>query len=84
MARYGFFRPYRTFRGGVLPEPWHLSYAPVVGAGACRRSRRSFSPRRSERATCSGRSIVLEQLADIHERYVANVDPPRRRDVPPA
>src|SRR3954468_18712013 len=29
MNRFGFFRPYRTDRGGVSPEPWHLSYAPV-------------------------------------------------------
>ena len=29
MQRFGFFRPYRTDRGGVSPEPWHLSYAPV-------------------------------------------------------
>lgn len=26
----GFFRPYQTDRGGVSPEPWHLSYAPVA------------------------------------------------------
>lgn len=29
MHRYGFFRPYVSDRGGVSPEPWHLSYAPV-------------------------------------------------------
>jgi LAS superfamily LD-carboxypeptidase LdcB len=27
---YGFFRPYATDCGGVAPEPWHLSYAPVA------------------------------------------------------
>lgn len=30
MSRFGFFRPYSTDRGGVSPEPWHLSYAPVA------------------------------------------------------
>src|SRR5262245_20841363 len=30
-ADFGFFRPYSTWRGGVQPEPWHLSYAPVAG-----------------------------------------------------
>ncbi len=29
-AKHGFFRPYTTWRGGVQPEPWHLSYAPVA------------------------------------------------------
>lgn len=26
----GFFRPYRVDRGGIAPEPWHLSYAPLA------------------------------------------------------
>ena len=28
---YGFFLPYDRDRGGVQPEPWHLSFAPVAG-----------------------------------------------------
>jgi LAS superfamily LD-carboxypeptidase LdcB len=28
-GRFGFYRPYRDDLGGVLPEPWHWSYAPV-------------------------------------------------------
>lgn len=30
MARHGFYRPYATDRGGVQPEPWHLSHAPTA------------------------------------------------------
>ena len=30
MHLYGFYRPYSTDRGGVQPEPWHLSYAPLA------------------------------------------------------
>ncbi len=40
---FGFYRPYARDRGGVAPEPWHLSYAPLslhcdgrVGAQALR------------------------------------------------
>lgn len=29
-ASYGFFRPYARDRGGVAPERWHLSYAPLA------------------------------------------------------
>jgi LAS superfamily LD-carboxypeptidase LdcB len=28
---HGFFRPYDCDRGGVSPERWHLSYAPLAG-----------------------------------------------------
>lgn len=31
-ANPGFFRPYVTPEGGVAPEPWHLSWAPVARA----------------------------------------------------
>ncbi|MEM6580518.1 MAG: M15 family metallopeptidase [Pseudomonadota bacterium] len=27
---FGFYRPYKTDRGGVAPERWHLSYAPIA------------------------------------------------------
>lgn len=26
----GFFHPYKIDRGGIAPEPWHLSYAPIA------------------------------------------------------
>ena len=29
ISDFGFFRPYRTYRGGMFPEPWQLSYAPL-------------------------------------------------------
>jgi LAS superfamily LD-carboxypeptidase LdcB len=29
---HGFYRPYATDRGGVAPERWHLSYAPLAVA----------------------------------------------------
>ena len=29
-SRFGFYRPYQSFQGGVAPEPWHLSYAPLA------------------------------------------------------
>lgn len=29
MDDFGFFRPYAVDRGGIAPEPWHLSYRPL-------------------------------------------------------
>jgi LAS superfamily LD-carboxypeptidase LdcB len=75
MVRYGFFRPYRTFRGGVLPEPWHLSYGPASVPAL-----NALTPEVLARAVAAsdmlGREIVLERLDDIHHRYVAGVDDP--------
>lgn len=29
MGDFGFFRPYSVDRGGIAPEPWHISYRPL-------------------------------------------------------
>ena len=75
MARYGFFRPYRTYRGGVYPEPWHLSYAPVSTVALQLLTAELFDTavRASE---ILGKDLVLARSAAIYRRYVANVDAP--------
>jgi len=75
MHEYGFFRPYTTDRGGVRPEPWHLSYAPlaVLAQGSL-----SLEGLRGVLAAAEieGREQVLESLAQNFASYVVNVDSP--------
>jgi LAS superfamily LD-carboxypeptidase LdcB len=75
MARYGFFRPYATFRGGVHPEAWHLSFAPVAVPAL-----EALTPGVLAEAVrvgeLLGKDLVLERLPDLHARYVANIDAP--------
>jgi LAS superfamily LD-carboxypeptidase LdcB len=75
MHAFGFFRPYATDRGGVSPEPWHLSYAPLALA-----AQRTLSPARLREvlaaADIDGRDEVLETLAENFQRYVLDVDAP--------
>jgi LAS superfamily LD-carboxypeptidase LdcB len=75
MARYGFYRPYASFRGGVLPEPWHLSYAPAATLAQGRLTPELLA-RVIDESDLLGKEIVLRKLANIHRRYVANVDLP--------
>jgi LAS superfamily LD-carboxypeptidase LdcB len=74
MHRYGFFRPYRTFRGGVLPEAWHLSYAPVAESALA-----ALTPVLLRQAIATsdvlGKELILDRIDELHIRYVANVDP---------
>ncbi|MEO6445998.1 MAG: M15 family metallopeptidase [Gemmatimonadaceae bacterium] len=70
----GFFRPYDVDRGGVAPERWHLSHAPVATAHA-----RLLSPDRL-RHTIEGadmrlKDVVLAHLPVIFERFVVNTNP---------
>lgn len=71
---YGFFRPYDLDRGGVQPEPWHLSYAPVAGPALAAFNVQLLRDALAD-VELAGRASVMARLAEIHERYVAAVAP---------
>jgi LAS superfamily LD-carboxypeptidase LdcB len=75
MHRFGFFRPYRTDRGGAGSEPWHLSYAPVAREAI---EALSLSVLRSslEGGDMLGKQAVLDRLPEIYTRFILGVDPP--------
>jgi LAS superfamily LD-carboxypeptidase LdcB len=74
MHAFGFFRPYETDRGGVAPEPWHLSYAPVaVCAQAALRVEGLHAVLAA--APLEGKAEVLATLERNLANYVVNVDP---------
>jgi LAS superfamily LD-carboxypeptidase LdcB len=75
MRRFGFYRPYRTERGGVSPEPWHLSYAPVSQA-ALESLSLSTLRRVLEASSIEGKSQVLARLPEIYTRFLLAVDAP--------
>ena len=75
LVRHGFFRPYATDRGGVQPEPWHLSHVQTAGAALA-----AFTPQMLldalDGAGLGAAATVTARLPEIFERYVLNVDPP--------
>jgi LAS superfamily LD-carboxypeptidase LdcB len=75
MQDFGFFRPYATQRGGVSPEPWHLSYAPV-SVPALAALEAGVLGGVLAAAQFEGRDSVLGRIVQIHRRYVAAVDEP--------
>jgi LAS superfamily LD-carboxypeptidase LdcB len=75
LARFGFFRPYSTFRGGVQPEPWHLSYAPVASQALASLTEEVLADAILGSAMLA-RERVLVRLPDLYERYVRAIDPP--------
>jgi LAS superfamily LD-carboxypeptidase LdcB len=73
MHAFGFFRPYGTDRGGVRPEPWHLSHAAVSARAA-----RALDPAALRgvlaAANIDGRDEILAGLERHFASYVVNVD----------
>jgi LAS superfamily LD-carboxypeptidase LdcB len=72
---YGFFLPYDRDRGGVRPEPWHLSFAPVSST-ALPALTIDLLAAALESAPLAGAAAVRRQLRDIHARYVCAVAQP--------
>lgn len=73
--RFGFFRPYRTDRGGVSPEPWHLSYAPL-SLPALEALSLATLRRVLEASAIEGKQQVLMRLPEIYTRFLLAVDTP--------
>jgi hypothetical protein len=73
MHAFGFFRPYTTDRGGVAPEPWHLSHAPVA-----KRAQATFSAGQLRTvladSAIEGKQEVLAALDRNYATYMVNVD----------
>ena len=73
--RFGFFRPYRTDRGGVSPEPWHFSYAPV-SMRALESLSLAMLRRVLEESELEGKAHVLARLPEIYTRFLLTIDLP--------
>ncbi|MBX5460511.1 MAG: M15 family metallopeptidase [Steroidobacteraceae bacterium] len=74
LKRFGFFRPYITDRGGVHPEPWHVSYAPLA-TRALEQLSLDVLHEAVEQGDLLGRDHILARLPEIHARYVMAIDP---------
>jgi len=75
LHRYGFFRPYRTDRGGVSPEPWHLSYAPI-SVPALESLSLSTLRQVLDASSIAGKPHVLARLPEIYTRFLLAIDSP--------
>jgi LAS superfamily LD-carboxypeptidase LdcB len=75
-GEFGFYRPYDSYRGGVQPEPWHLSYA-VAPTGPL------LTPEllagRWREPTWPAREAVLARLGDIRTLRAGGGAPPGGR-----
>lgn len=65
----GFYRPYDRDRGGVSPEPWHLSYAPLANRYA-----RAMTPEvladYLQTESFALKETVMAHLPELFQRYV--------------
>ncbi|GAA5189676.1 M15 family metallopeptidase [Ferrimonas gelatinilytica] len=75
MADYGFYRPYRADLGGVKPEPWHLSYAPIAVPSLSQLDAEALAAQLSE-VEIALKPTILAQLPGLLERYCYRISAP--------
>lgn len=64
-----FFRPYAQDRGGIAPEPWHLSYAPLANVFS-RQFTRELLREQLEQTDLELKQTVLDNLDEIYQRFI--------------
>lgn len=73
----GFFRPYDRDRGGVAPERWHLSFAPMAEELAREFTldglRSAWREARVRSAPVAQQDVLESRLAPLVERFVTRV-----------
>ncbi|MGQ4275704.1 M15 family metallopeptidase [Pseudidiomarina sp. E22-M8] len=69
---FGFFFPYRQFRGGVAAEPWHLSYRSLA-TQAQQQLTLEVLENTLAAADVAGKDYILDCLADLKEHYIDNI-----------
>jgi len=74
LQRFAFFRPYDSDRGGVYPEPWHISYQPVSVPALTALSPDVIAQALQDTEVL-GKEMVLARLPEIWRQYVVNVSP---------
>lgn len=65
----GFFRPYAQDRGGIAPEPWHLSYAPLATIFS-RQLTQELLREQLEQTDLELKQTVLDNLDEIYQRFI--------------
>ncbi|MCS5595302.1 MAG: M15 family metallopeptidase [Porticoccaceae bacterium] len=66
----GFYRPYAIDRGGIFPEPWHISYAPIANNYAQQLTTDIVKRQLLDNLELVSLDTVLKYLDEIIGRFV--------------
>lgn len=72
LTEFDFYRPYSEYRGGVCPEPWHISYRPVAET-LLNEIRATEVALLVRQCNLPGGETLLNELQDYLQNYVFNV-----------
>ncbi|MEQ3513697.1 M15 family metallopeptidase [Pseudoalteromonas sp. BZB3] len=72
LSKFGFYRPYEEFRGGVAEEPWHISHI-ACSKGLFEYQNIENIKQALKASNVLGHNILIENMPSLYERFVSNV-----------
>ncbi|KZN56711.1 hypothetical protein N474_11200 [Pseudoalteromonas luteoviolacea CPMOR-2] len=72
LARYGFYKPYDQFRGGVAIEPWHISHVEFAN-NMSRNLDIAVIADVISKYDVLGKDTIIGNLNELYQRFVINV-----------
>jgi len=76
--KFGFFRPYKYYKGGMFPEPWHLSYAPI-SMKAINCVNVDLLIKITKESDILGKDKVLNLIPEIYTNHILNYVKPEEQ-----
>jgi len=73
MKKFGFYRPYHHYQGGVAAEPWHISYQPVADECLQQLTLTCIHDLIIEN-NILGKSLICKHLPMIYKQYICNIN----------
>lgn len=69
LKHYNFFRPYAHDLGGIAPERWHLSYAPIANEFQ-KELTYELLEETITKTEIELKSVILKELPEIYQRFI--------------
>ena len=72
LSKFGFYRPYEEFRGGVAEEPWHISHVNYSNKLVQHQSSENIITA-LKYSNVLGKASLIKHMPNLYKQYIANV-----------
>jgi LAS superfamily LD-carboxypeptidase LdcB len=72
LSKFGFYRPYEEFRGGVAEEPWHISHVNCSDKLVQHQSSENIITT-LKYSNVLGKASLIKHMPNLYKQYIANV-----------
>ena len=72
LSKFGFYRPYEEFRGGVAEEPWHISHLNCSDKLVQHQSSENIITA-LKHSNVLGKASLIKHMPNLYKQYITNI-----------